>query len=73
MGQERPEREGVASHSLPGAATKLPRIGPRAAARRRQNGDAERESAAMFAALMQKFRRWIGYRPERRYMRGGAR
>jgi uncharacterized protein YjiS (DUF1127 family) len=26
----------------------------------------------MFANLIQKFRRWIGYRPERRYMRGGA-
>jgi hypothetical protein len=28
---------------------------------------------AMFAHLIQKFRRWIGYRPERRYMRGGTR
>ena len=28
---------------------------------------------AMFATLMQRFRRWIGYRPERRYMRGGTR
>jgi uncharacterized protein YjiS (DUF1127 family) len=51
----------------------LPRIGPRAAATTRQKGHAARESAAMFAALIQKFRRWIGYRPERRYMRGGAR
>jgi len=24
----------------------------------------------MFAFLIYKFRRWIGYRPERRYMRG---
>lgn len=30
-------------------------------------------TTAMFANLIQKFRRWIGYRPERRYMRGGAR
>lgn len=29
--------------------------------------------AAFFRKLGQKFRRWIGYRPERRYMRGGAR
>jgi hypothetical protein len=28
---------------------------------------------AMFATLVQKLRRWIGYRPERRYMRGSAR
>lgn len=28
---------------------------------------------AMFAKLIEKFRRWIGYRPERRYMRGGTR
>ncbi len=28
---------------------------------------------AMFALLIDKFRRWIGYRPERRYMRGGSR
>ncbi|MBX9752060.1 MAG: hypothetical protein K5Q68_20905 [Roseococcus sp.] len=28
---------------------------------------------AMLARLIEKFRRWIGYRPERRYMRGGAR
>jgi len=26
----------------------------------------------MFASLIHKFRRWIGYRPERRYMRGKA-
>jgi len=24
----------------------------------------------MLASLIQKFRLWIGYRPERRYMRG---
>lgn len=29
--------------------------------------------AAFLTKLGQKFRRWIGYRPERRYMRGGAR
>ena len=27
----------------------------------------------MFAFLVHKFRRWIGYRPERRYMRGSVR
>jgi len=26
----------------------------------------------MFANLLQQLRRWIGYRPERRYMRGGS-
>jgi len=26
----------------------------------------------MFASLIHKLRRWIGYRPERRYMRGKA-
>lgn len=29
-----------------------------------------RNPSAMFASLIHKFRRWIGYRPERRYMRG---
>jgi len=26
----------------------------------------------MFASLFHKIRRWFGYRPERRYMRGKA-
>lgn len=27
----------------------------------------------MLARLADRLRRWLGYRPERRYMRGGAR
>ena len=30
-------------------------------------------NAIMFATLINKLRRWIGYRPERRYMRGAIR
>jgi len=27
----------------------------------------------MFARIMSRLRHWLGYRPERRYMRGAAR
>jgi hypothetical protein len=31
----------------------------------------DEEGSAMFGSLLRRLRRWITYRPERRYMRGG--
>jgi len=71
MEQKTRDREGGgrATLSLRKRAMKLPQCRRICAPERRRST----RTPDMFARLLQQLRRWIGYRPERRYMRGGSR
>lgn len=69
MGQASPQDEGCNAFFTRPCHKSAPE---RAKSRRNHLPERRRiiGSPAMFAILMTKLRRWIGYRPERRYMRG---